>query len=264
MRSLLPWLLAILAGLSILYLVSTGGDDWRPSFTAPSNPTNYGLQVPFRIPAGNKAQLDMLGTGAIIGTTWANVAAPIIGDINQVISAYAQLSAYQLTDIFINSAMWINIISNTEVRNVAGSANTPFAMLEYDQRASVNNGPPMRRAVIRGAPDVKFNMVDDTFSLGDDTDPINTSSGGNVGTLAKYVPDTMAIFTTEPDGMWSKLYYGGEYVAEYPGGPPTPRMGYYSWSMTTVTPTSLILYGLMNAVPALLNPNVVAPGTVVF
>lgn len=247
-----------------LYLINTGGDDWRPSFTAASNPSTFGFQVNFNIPAGNKSQLNMLGTGDIIGTTWSNAAAPIIGDINQVIAAFAQLSAYQLTDIFINSTMWINIISNTEVRNVAGSANTPFASLEYDQRASVNNGPPMRRAVIRGAPDVRFNMIDDTFSLGADTDPINTSSGGNVGTLAKYIPDTMAIFTTENDGTWAKLYYGGEYVAEYPGGPAAARMGWYAWSMTTTQPTGLELICLLNAVPALLVPNVVAPGTVVF
>ena len=247
-----------------LYLTTTGNDDWRASFTAPSNPSTYGLQVNFRIPAGNKSQLNMLGTGNIIGTTWNNAAAPIISDINEVIAAYAQVSGYQLTDIFINSTMWINIISNTEVRNTAGSANTPFASLAYDQKASVNNGPPMRTAVIRGAPDVRFNMIDAVFSLGADTDPVNASSSGFTGTLTKYIPDTMAIFTTEPDGTWCKLYYGGEYVAEYPGATPQARMGWYSWSMTNVEPTGLYLYGLLNAVPALLNPNVVAPATVIF
>ncbi len=107
-------------------------------------------------------------------------------------------------------------------------------------------------------------MCDDTFSLGNDTDPINTSAGGNVGTLTKYVPDTMAIFTTDPDGSWAKLYYGGELVSEYPGAPMVPRMGWYMWNMTTVTPTALNLYSMLNAVPALLVPTVVAPATVVF
>lgn len=248
-----------------LYLINTGGDDWRASFTAPSNPTTFGYQVDFKVPAGNKSQLNMLGSGDIIGTTWSNSAAPIIGDINQVIAAYAQLSRYQMTDIFINSSMWINIISNTEVRNVAGSANTPFASLSYDERAAVNNGPPMRTAVIRGAPDVRFHMIDDTFSLGADTDPVNTSSGGNTGTLTKHIPDTMALFTTSPDaGNWCKLYYGGEYVAEAPGAAPMPRMGWYSWSMTVVQPTALELICLLNAIPALYVPTVVAPGTVIF
>jgi len=247
-----------------LYLVNSGGDDWLPSFTAPSNPATFGYQVPFNIPAGNKNQGNMLGAGDIIGTTWANVAAPIIGDINQVIAAYAQLTAYRLTDIWINSTMWINIITNTEVRNTAGSANTPFAALDYDEPMTFNSGPPTRTAVIRGAPDVKFRFCDDAFALGNDTDPINTSAGGNLATLSKYIPDTMAIFTTSPNGRIAKLYYGGEYVAEYPGGPPSPRMGYYMWSMTTVDPTALNLYSLLNAIPALLTPAAIAPLTVIF
>jgi hypothetical protein len=63
-----------------LYLVQSG-DDWLPTFTAPDNLTTFGFQVNFQIPAGNKNQLNMLGAGNIIGTSWANIGAPIMTDI---------------------------------------------------------------------------------------------------------------------------------------------------------------------------------------
>lgn len=247
-----------------LYFISSGtipngGDDWLPSFTAPSG-TQIGFQVPFQIPAGNKNQLNMLGAGDIIGTTWANAAAPIIGDLLQIQAAYAQLSRYSMTDIWINSTMWINVISNTEVRNVAGSANTPFASFDMES-APNNSGPPTFQARIRGVPYLTWHFDDDSAALGADTDPIYTQG---TATLSKYVPDNMAIFTTAPSGDWCKLYYGGEYVVEQAGMPAMPRMGWYMWPMYLANPSCIQLFALLNAQAALYVPSVVAPGVVVF
>lgn len=241
-----------------LYFINSG-DDWLPSFTAASA-GQAGFQVNFRIPSGNKSQLNMLGAGDIIGTTWANTSANIITDILEIQAAYAQLSRYAMTDIWINSTMWNNIISNTQVRNVAGSANTPFAQFDMEMAPNMS-GPPTFTARIRGVPYITWHFDDDAMALGGDTDPIYTQG---TATLSKKVPDNMAIFTTAPSGDWAKFIYGGEYVVEQVGQAATPRMGWYMWPRYAIEPSCIELYALLNGMAALYVPAVVAPGTVVF
>lgn len=237
-----------------------GGTDWRPSFTAPSG-TQIGFQVNMQVPSGNKSQLDMLGTGSIIGTSWANTAAPIPADIWQIQAAYAQLNRMAMNDVWINHLMWNNIVTNTDVRNLAGSSNTPFAA--YDMQAAPTGfGPPAYTATIRGVPDVTWHFDDDTIAIGADTDPINSQG---TATLTKKIPDTMAIFTTDPKkNDWCTLYEGGEYVVERTGSEAQLRMGWYMWSLPVAQPSILELIALFNGSPALFVPSAVAPASVVF
>lgn len=127
-----------------LYFIMSG-DNWLPSFTAPTA-GQVGIQVPFLIPAGNKGQLNPLGAAQnIIQVSWANPAAPIIGNIQSIIAAFAQLSRYQMRDNWINSLLWYNILTNTEVRNTAGSANTPYAEFEDAEEKGWNDSGPANR-----------------------------------------------------------------------------------------------------------------------
>ncbi len=246
-----------------LYFIVTG-DNWMPSFTAPTG-TQVGFQVNFQIPAGNKSQLNMLGAGNIITVPWNNVAAPIIGDIQNIIAAYAQLSRYTMTDVWINSTMWINIITNTQVRNTAGSSNTPFA--EFDQlpeKGMGDSGPSNKySAILRGQPTITWHFCDDTLALNTDIDP-SYSSAPSTATLAKLVPDNMAIFCTEPSPKWTRLHLGGEYVVENPGQMGALRTGWYMWHEYVTQPSAVELIALLNAVPLLYIPLVLAPATVIF
>lgn len=247
-----------------LYFIQSG-DNWLPTFTAPSGST-VGFQVPFNIPSGNKSQLNMLGTGNILTTPWNNPNASIIGDLQKIIAAYAQLSRYAMTDVWINSTMWINIITNNEVRNTAGSANTPFAEFDrVDRKGSDNTAPGAAKysAVLRGQPTVKWHFCDDTLALNTDVDP-SYSTAPSAATLAKLVPDDMAIFCTEPSPKWARMYLGGEYVVENPGQPGALRMGYYFWHEYVTQPSAVELIALLNAVPLLYIPTVVAPANVIF
>ena len=102
------------------------GDNLLPVIGAPTSP-NIGVQIPFQIPSGNKNQLDLLGTGNIILVGWQNAGAPLIKNCLQIQAAMTQLSGYQPRHLWQNSLMWYNVLLNTEVRNTAGSSNTPFA-----------------------------------------------------------------------------------------------------------------------------------------
>jgi hypothetical protein len=247
---------------SLYFVVS--GDNWLPTFTAPSGST-VGFQVNFQIPAGNKGQGNMLGTGNVITQTWANVDAPILSNIQSIVAAYAQLSRYTMTDVWINSLMWLNIITNTEVRNTAGSSMTPFAEFErVPERGMEDSGPSNKfMAVLRGNPTITWHFCDDTLALNTDIDP-SYSTAPATATLAKLIPDNLAIFCTTPSPKWTRLYLGGEYVVENPGQVAALRMGWYFWHEYVTQPSAVELIALLNAVPLLYIPTVIAPLTVVF
>ena len=246
------------------------GDNWLPVFSDPTtqSPAAFGFRINFQIPAGNKSQLNMLGAGDIITVPWDNVGAPIIGNLQSIIAAYAQLSRYAMTDIWINSLMWVNIITNTEVRNTAGSANTPFAEFERsDEKGMSDSGPSNKySAILRGQPTVKWHFCDDTVALYTDVDPsyatVPTGAVPSTALLVKLVPDNMAIFSTVPSADWTRLYLGGEYVVENPGQPGALRQGWYFWHEYVTQPSVIELIALLNAIPLLYVPKVLAPATV--
>jgi hypothetical protein len=208
--------------------------------------------------------LAMTGGANIIQVSWANVGAPIIDNILAIRAAFAQVSGYPLTDVFINSTTWSKIINNTQVRNTAGSSQEPF--LSYREEPEIGaNGQPTRKyvAILRGVPDIRWHMNDDILSMGgNQIDVIGTYS---TATAQKLIPDNMAIFTTEnTNGEIAKMYQGGEPVVENPGMPMVTRSGFYFWHEFTTQPSAIDLISLGNFIPELYIPGAVAPATCIF
>src|SRR4051812_26173345 len=113
------------------------GDNLLPVIGAPTSPA-VGVQIPFQIPAGNKSQLNLFGTGNLISTGWQNSGAPIIKNCLQIQAGFTQLSGYQPKHFWLNSLGWYNVLLNAEVRNAAGIANTPFASYERVSEKAVD------------------------------------------------------------------------------------------------------------------------------
>ena len=239
------------------------GDNIVPSFTAPDNSTTFGFQVPFQIPAGQKNQLNMLGAGNIIDVSWANINAHIVQHLMSIEAAFAQLTGHSMTDVWINSLLWPKIITNTEVRNTAGSSITPFAEFDREPETGMDGKKTTRYvAVLRAVPTVRWHLCNDIVALGgNQLDPIHTAS---TATAAKLIPDNMAIFCTTPSPDICKLYLGSEPVVERAGMDAVLRAGYYFWTEPTTQPSGIDQIALMNAIPLLLNPFVFCPATVIF
>lgn len=239
------------------------GDDWLMQFTAVAA-GQVGFNVPFQIPSGNKSQLNMLGAGDIIDMSWNNPAAPILLHLMKIKAAFAQLSNYPMTDVWINSIMWNYVITNTVIRNTGGSAQTPFAEYTREPERGMDGKNLGNKyvAVLRADPTIRWHIDDDIVSLGSDIDI--SYSTYSTGTAAKLIPDNMAIFTTESNPEIAKLYLGGEPVVENPGMPAVMRMGHYFWHEYCTQPSVIELISLLNCIPCLYNPLVFAPGTVVF
>lgn len=236
------------------------GDNLLPVIGAPTAP-NLGFQIPFQIPSGHKNQLNMLGTGNIIQIGWQNVGAPIIKNCLQIQAAMTQVSGYQPKHMWMNSLLWYNVLLNTEVRNTAGTANTPFA--EYDrvpEMASDGMPQPEFAAQLRGIPWLTWHAADDVVVTGGDIDPTWSSSSGT--TTQKVIPDNMVFIAPDPSADWTELYHGAEYISENAGQPMTLKRGYTFWREWITQPSCIELIALMNCIPLLYVPKSIACPTV--
>lgn len=234
------------------------GDNLLPVIGAPSAP-NIGFQIPFQIPAGNKNQLNMLGGGNIIQVGWQNASAPLIKNCLQISAASTQLSGYQPRHFWMNSLMWYNVLLNTEVRNTAGSANTPFA--EYDRVPEMNaDGLPAAEfaAQLRGLPWATWHIADDVLVTGGDVDPTWAQGAAAVtaGTTSfiKVCPDNTMIIAPDPSSDWAEMYHGAEYISENAGQPMQLKRGYTFWKEWVTQPSCIELIALMNCIPLLYVP----------
>ncbi len=244
---------------SLYYTIN--GDNWFPNFTGGGT----AQQISFKIPAGNKNQLNMLGSGNILTAGWQYPDANIPADILSIQAAFVQLTGMSMLNIIVNSVTWASIIQNNHVREIGGTANTVYAEYKWEP-ATFPDGQPgtYQYAILRGIPLVKWFICDDVLAVNTDIDPVYTSVAPATGSLAKIVPDGMAIMMAEPAKDWVQLYHGGEYVIENEGQPAVFRGGYYAWKQWTTQPASVSLIGVLNAVPLLYRPLAIAPATVFF
>jgi hypothetical protein len=233
------------------------GENWIPVLTAPAAGTPY-VTVNHQIPAGHLAQLDMLGAGSIIGTTWSNAAAPIISaDLPEMMEAYAQATGMVITDAWCNPTTWGYIINNTEVKNTAGSAQQPFEQYKFAEREDY----PEWVAVLRGMPTIRWHIISEYIVADGGTDPSYTAG---TGTLTPIIPANTVLFTPPPDPEWVDGIWYGEYISENPGQPAVKKPAYWFWHEWITQPTAVELIGLMNAIPRLRIPKALVAPTVIF
>lgn len=216
------------------YFFTRNGDDLDVSFTAGTH------EIDFQIPAGNKAKLDMLGGGNLLGD-WSNVATDIPANIEAVDAAYEQLTGRNLRHLWLNSITMSQLFNNTKMKERAGTANVMFN--RYDKVAASNDFI----VVFKGLPNYVFHITNGVLNL--------------QGTVNKLISDNRCAFMPDPDPTWIQLYEGSEVVVEYPGATPTHRHGRYFWAEPTTKPAGYELIGVMNQIPALKVPLCIAFGT---
>lgn len=232
------------------------GDNLLPVIGAPTG-TNLGFQIPFQVPSGNKSQLNILGSGSIIQVGWQNVGAPILKNYLQIQAATSQLSGYQIQHSWMNSLMWYNILLNTEVRNTAGSMNTPFAVYERVKEMAYDGMEQMEfMATLRGLPWMNFHICDDVLVTNSDIDP-TWSSAPSAATFVKVCPDNTVIMAPTPSPDWTEMYHGAEYISENAGQPMQLKRGYTFWKEWVTQPSCIELIALMNAIPLLYVPKAI-------
>ncbi len=219
------------------YGYTQSGDDLTHGFTGT-------YTVDFRVPSGNKTQLDMLGAGSIIGTSWANAGAPIFTDLLEINKAFIQLTGRGLKHVYVNSVIWNRVVNNTQIQALAGIANPPVKELKRDESSEDFT------AILNAIPWVTWHITDNGVNL--------------EGTFTTLLPDTGAVFTVEITPEIAAYYECDEWVVDWVGRPPQPRQGAYFWAKPQDDPARYDLNMVHNGLPVLFIPAAIAFGTVVF
>ena len=228
------------------FQVLISGDNWVPVDSGGT------FTVDFRIPAGNKTQGNMLGAGDIINTSWATVgSADIVQDCLQINAAYEQLHGRPLRHCWMTSTGILNVMNNTKLQGVSGTANRAFTTFE-----------PTGLSNAEGIQDTGFTVVFEampwlTFHVYDGGLDVN-------GTFTKFIEDTGALFTPEPSTDWTEFYNGSEIVKENVMSPGDERFGLQAWTESTTQPAGFEMMALDIGIPVLYVPNAPAYLTVVF
>jgi len=220
------------------YTYTASGTSFVHDFSGGSVTINY------QVPAGNKSQLDMTGGGDIIGTAWDNAASPIVRDCFAVNAAFNELVGLGLTEIWCSSTVWGYVITNTEVQNLAGSANDPVQSMSRDM------GNQTFTAVLRGMPWVTWHITDNGLNVN--------------GSFKKLIPDTAAVFLTEMDSRIVNYYEAPEPVVDPVSNAMTNQFGEFFYHKLIDDPVSYEFHSRFNGLPALKVPKAIAFATVDF
>jgi hypothetical protein len=232
-----------------LYL-KPDGDNQYITFTS-----SGAMQIPFRMPAGNKAQLNMLGAGAIIDASWATATTNIPKHLLAINAAFQRLNGGHLCSVICGFQVFDWIRKNDHVQEEHGAVRTPylrFERLEYETELGKTSKNVMV-VELTCAPGVLFYITDEGLDLG--------AEGSE--TFTKIVGDNEAIFIGfEPGDDVIQCYQGSEPISEYDAGPKTQKIGMASWAVERSNPTATDLFVLDNSLVVNHVPDSVAYATV--
>lgn len=251
------WRKAMCVGMmrDSLYVLVNGDDEYLV-FDDPTLAGKEGWRINFQMPAGNKARLNMTGSGDLITGSFASDATDvplILGDIN---AAFQQLNGGYLAATICNWKVWNAITNNAFVAKKHGTSSPPFTALEWDKEDKMaKTMKNVFRCRLNFMPDTIFYVTDEVMEVGE----LGSES------LKKIVEtNRCAFFGFDPGDEVVGCYEGSEPIAEYDGGPVEVKVGLQSWSVSRSNPTSTDIYVLDNAMIVNHIPTSIAYGEVIF
>lgn len=227
------------------FQLKQSGDDWLPVDSGGH------ITIDFQIPAGNKGQLNMLGTGNIIDKSWADPSADVIKHCLMVQQAFEELHGWPLRHVWITSTVLNYLMNNTVLINTAGMANTVWLTWNRSPYVGPDGVPDGGHEVVfRGLPWLQFHIYDAGLVVD--------------GQFKRIIEDNAAIFLPDPSPELFEMHEGSEIVVENVNDPGQERFGLAAWTQRVVQPAGWELLAVDNCIPALYVPKAVAYATVVF
>jgi hypothetical protein len=221
------------------YYYDSDGDDLRHSFASGET------MIDFRIPEGNRDQLDMLGEGNLLDADWATANTDIPLHLQNINATFVRLTGMGLAHVLVTGQGWQKIINNTKVQALGGSTNVVFESLR-------RVGAGEFTAVLKAIPWITFHVVDYGLEVWN----------GSEVQFAKLIDDDHAAFLPQPSPRWVQYLEGTEIVTAGPGGPRSEQFGFYAYGFPTHDPSGWDLAAVFNGIPALYTPAAVAYGRI--
>jgi len=214
---------------------SFSGDNWVPVLSGGN------ITLDWQIPSGNKSQLNMLGGGDIIGTSWATTSTDIPGDLDDISAAFQELTGAPLSWCLTGSDVWNAVLNNTKVQSQAGTAQTAFELFDMTNEANedgIKTG--LKVARLRCRPWLTWLITDAGLEVN--------------GSFRKFFTGGEICFGIDLNYGYAKMQEGSEYVKDNPFATPNLQRGTYSWLREWDEPARVELHSLSNLVPELTIP----------
>ena len=220
------------------------------------------VDVGYQIPAGNLDQVAQDTADAdVITASWTTVSTPIFQNLLTLNKVSERLSGYPITEFWVNSNTFGQMLDNTELQTVGGSAYRIFDTLTGTEISTTDGGsrPQGFTVVWRAMPMYNFHIYDAVLNVAGQVD--STA----VGDITMYIPDNICIATPPPGmGEWYGLAIGGEPIMENDESEVEYKEGLHSWSKRMNDPPGEELRILHNVLPILYVPSAVFYMTVIF
>lgn len=227
------------------------GDDLYPSYTSSGNLFDVDLKMEsdWELIGGSFAAGLAMGTGAnTITHTWATASNDIPLMLEKVSYGFQSSVGQPLTDVWCNYTVWLNVLQNDKVRQLAGTANTPFAQFDLEEAKAADGSPTgLQIGRIKGLPWIRWHMTPHVLDVWD----------GSAWTATKVIPDDYCLFTIDK-GDWLVGIEGAEYVKDNDLAPATLRQGLYAWIMEKADPARFEMHSIQNFTLELNTPKAVA------
>ncbi len=223
------------------------GENWSPVFSGGT------FTIDWQVAASNKSQiLSSITSANCIASTWLNVNNATVFEDILAVDAFAQgIHGWPIRHLWMSSVMWGYVTNNAGIKARTGIGNRVFN--RFEGLGAVNNGTEALddyQAEIPALPNIRFHVYNGTLVVN--------------GTTTQLIPNTMTIFTVEPDPAIVSCVQGTEYVQENEMQPAQEQRGPYFWPQYVREPAKIELCGIDLFMPTLHVPNTLYPATTVF
>lgn len=197
------------------------------------------VTIDYQHPAGNRGDVG----GIFAAGNWDTPGtANIIQDLLLLNEHSMQNSRYAQQTAWVRAQTAAYILQNDEVASIGGTANMVTAdgsgRLSFTGDQVPEGGlSNLMGFTLRGYPDMKWWIYDDTVVLPD-------------GTVEPYLKEGQVLFTPAPSSGWLEWKNGSELVQKEVTGPMTEEFGFTMWQETQRNPVGISLYALDNGLPA--------------
>lgn len=209
-------------------------DDWVPTYNSSGAAVTVDLKYDSDnvLTGGSFAAGLQMGTGSnILTASWATAGTDIPANLDGISSAFQDIVGAPLKRVYCGTDVWNNVIQNTLVRQLAGTA---AKSAEYNMEP--DNGPDgtptgFIKCTLVGRPWYDFYVWDGSLNVA-------ASISGSTITYSntKLLPRNYATFTIDLDGSFLKAVEGSDIVKENDMAPPVERVGFYAWAQEKADP----------------------------
>lgn len=189
--------------------------------------TSGDVTVDFGIPASQKNQLNLFGTGNIIDSSWATSSNDICTQLWNLHGATERLYGIPVTECWLNMKTF-NYLRNNNSMQMGSLSSGSFVIykgLSEEKLEGDFRQQGIFSAKFFAAPFITFRVINRSYEVGTlDNNPYSANT-------KLTIPDEMAVFTPPPSRDWISVAEGSRTIRPRPNDAPQIKYGFHTYEV---------------------------------